>query len=754
MPFRNFSEVEVVLKARRRVEVPLLLVIWLSIAMFSVAEGNYSFLAAGTLTVGLNLFATLRGKELYMNRLFIHALVAVGLVLLFLETFDHETVATFLQGGLSLTGITHFIIIILLAKLCQRKRNRDYVQMLALSFAAAMAGSLICEQLWYAALLMVYLVVTCPVMMGLMVKRGLDASAQAQLPGESAPPPAAQVAWNSIRDWPGRTIRRLMGPILAAMLLTAMLLFMLAPRLGQAINPLAIGVGNALSGLAQRVRLGDARQLYLSDRVVMRVRLLKANGEPARGLPAPYLLAATASRYEDSTWRMVTDDQTILQDTLGVDDPLAKGAIIQEVSMRASVLPHLPTAYPAIRVETSSGYGHIHPDGTAQLLDRLGSSEHFRYSAWSWMGPRTPAQREYLQRRRSGLDDALPPDIAVEVSPRVAQLAREWCEDLLVDRANSPDRRDDIDLAIAYRLRRRLSEDYTYTLDLRSADASRDGVEDFLFYMKEGHCEYFASAMTVMCQSLGVRARLATGYRGDEVDIDTGELIIRDRDAHAWCEVFTPSSDFVIVDPSPAPSQIKPVAGWWGRLRKAWNNAQFLWQEKVLGYDAQRRKQITAYLRGSIQAAVAWCRRAAGQLGESFRDFIVHGRVDTLMTRVTGAVTATAVILALLVFGRAIRRRSRLRRAYATGQAVPPVQLAFMRRLLKLLAKRGIKRTHAQTPGEVLALAADRFGLPQDTTDHLVRFYNRLRWGRRPASREELADADRWVEALAGLLKT
>jgi len=751
MPFRSFSEVEVVLKARRRVEVPLLLVIWLSIAMFSVAEGNYSFLAAGTLTVGMNLFATLRGKELYMNRLFIYVLVSAGLVLLFVETFNDETVATFLNGGLSLEGITHFIIIILLAKLCQRKRNRDYVQMLALSFAAAMAGSLICEQLWYAVLLLVYLVIACHVMMALMLKRGLDASARTQLPGESEPPPAAQVAWNAIRDWPGRTIRRLLAPILVAMLLTGVALFILAPRLGQAINPLAIGSANALSGLAQRVRLGDARQLYLSERVVMRVRLLDADGATLRTAP-PYLLAATASLYEDSTWRMETQRPAI-KNLIEPDATLRRGAVVQEVSMRASVLPRLPTAYPVLRIDSASGYGHIHPDGTGELLDRLRSGEHVRYRAWSWLGPLSQEQRAFLQRRR-GVRPFLPQTPEAAISPRVRELARQWCEDLIARRAELPSRRDELDLAIARRLSRRLSEDYTYTLDLRAADASRDGVEDFLFYMKEGHCEYFASALTVMCQALGVRARLATGYRSDEIDPDTDELIVRDRDAHAWCEVFTPSTDFTVVDPSPAPSRLRGEVGWWGRLRLAWNDAQFVWQERILGYDAERRQKLAAFIRGQLRAVGLWFRVAGIRLAASLHDLVIYGHIDSLLVRVSRVVTGATLFVALLALWRGIRRRLKLRRAYAAGEAVPPAQMAFMRRLLKLLAARGIKRTAAQTPREALAVARDRFNLPPETTDRLVRFYDRLRWGKQPASQEELRNAERLVADLAASLKS
>ena len=82
----------------------------------------------------------------------------------------------------------------------------------------------------------------------------------------------------------------------------------------------------------------------------------------------------------------------------------------------------------------------------------------------------------------------------------MADLARQWCRDLLAARPVDPAVRGPSDLAIAQRIADRLRQDYAYSLDLSSADPDRDAVEDFLFYMKQGHCEYFASALTVMCR--------------------------------------------------------------------------------------------------------------------------------------------------------------------------------------------------------------------------------------------------------------
>ncbi|KKN45112.1 hypothetical protein LCGC14_0686140, partial [marine sediment metagenome] len=132
---------------------------------------------------------------------------------------------------------------------------------------------------------------------------------------------------------------------------------------------------------------------------------------------------------------------------------------------------------------------------------------------------------KYIIRRTQ-----LPP----HAEQRIRDLAKLWCKDLLQQRRDNPDRREELNLAIAHRIKNKLQAEYGYTLDLSESDPSRDGVEDFLFYLRRGHCEYFASALAVMSGLLGVPARVATGYLMDEYDAGTGEFIIRERDAHAW----------------------------------------------------------------------------------------------------------------------------------------------------------------------------------------------------------------------------
>ena len=96
-----------------------------------------------------------------------------------------------------------------------------------------------------------------------------------------------------------------------------------------------------------------------------------------------------------------------------------------------------------------------------------------------------------------------------------------------------------------------LQQNYRYSLQLGHVPSGRDPVDWFLFDARIGYCEQFATAMTLMLRSLGVEARLATGYSTGDYDPVLNQSIVREHDAHAWVEVWFPGYGWVPVDPSP-----------------------------------------------------------------------------------------------------------------------------------------------------------------------------------------------------------
>jgi len=741
MPLRSFSQAEMIHAERRRLERPLLAMIWLGVLTFCSedlsAHGFYLF--AGTLAVGVNFLAARRQRELYVQRGFVNLGVLAGTLALLVELFGAKLEL--------IEALGHYIILIQLCKLFERKSNRDYMQMIVLSLLLMVAAAMRSDSLLFAVLLTGYLVLACYTAMVFTLKRGLDSVATARLANEAAPLDARRVAWNVSRDWPVGPLWRRVGLVLAGMAATGVLLFILAPRDPSAAHAAETG----LSGIPEVVRLGDSRRVRLSDRVVMRVRLHVEGAERPLPRQAFYLRQKTYSSYADSQWASYLDfiPLEFVHERMPQPPPMANATfIVQEVEMTPYLAPSLFTCYPLIRVECDTAHLRLARDLTGTLTPGALRADPIRYKVWSWAPPLNDAQRRYLAILRGSRRGLLFRAAPVDVRPRVAELAKEWCEDLLAARDAQPDRRDELDLAIARRLSGQLEKHYRYTLDLSESNPHRDGVEDFLFHTKKGHCEYFASALAVMCRALDVQARLVGGFLLDPADASGDWLRVRQRHAHAWVEVFTPASDWVIVDPSPAEAVGQPPS-WFGGFDSFFSRLQLAWERNVLGYDYDTRQHLAD--RALAWLAGLWADIVAGAkaLWESIWNLLVHGQFEAplLIFGVLAAAAGLMVegLLALRAVRRRIRRRRRMRRQFT----VAPERLRFIRDLFRLLRRHGVDHTPMRTPLDTARLAAAKLGLPERELTEVIEFYYRLRWGQAAPAEAELQAAEARVAALS-----
>lgn len=89
-----------------------------------------------------------------------------------------------------------------------------------------------------------------------------------------------------------------------------------------------------------------------------------------------------------------------------------------------------------------------------------------------------------------------------------------------------------------------------FQYDTQTAVGSDEsGLEDFLFTSKSGFCEQYASAMGILLRAAGIPSRVAMGYTGGYPNGDY--RTITTQNAHAWIEVFFPSSGWTMFDPTP-----------------------------------------------------------------------------------------------------------------------------------------------------------------------------------------------------------
>lgn len=161
-----------------------------------------------------------------------------------------------------------------------------------------------------------------------------------------------------------------------------------------------------------------------------------------------------------------------------------------------------------------------------------------------------------------------------EIPERVIKLAWEITSD-----AKTPYEK-------AMRIVEHLRERCRYSLSPPHVPMDADAVDFFLFESMEGACDFFASALALMCRVLGIPSRVVTGFMSDEYDPEKRILTLRERDAHAWVEIYIPGCDWVVVDPTPARSRIPiwDVVAWWreARARIKWQVSQRLFSWLII----------------------------------------------------------------------------------------------------------------------------------------------------------------------------
>jgi transglutaminase-like putative cysteine protease len=302
------------------------------------------------------------------------------------------------------------------------------------------------------------------------------------------------------------------------------------------------------------------------------------------------------------------------------------------------------------------------------------------------------------------------------LDPRIADLARRWTSGLT----------DPLDKAQA--IERELSKGYAYTLELPGETA--DPIANFLFERRKGHCEFFASALTLLLRSVDVPARNASGYFGGQ-RVGEGQYVLRAGDAHAWTEVYFPGAGFVAFDPTPAQARLSSASGWRQKWADLVDKAQAGWLQKVIDYS----------IRDQVEGVSGLAQAVGGMLTR------LHGGGGLPWKRILSAagVLALAIWVARRLWegGRPARARMDRRLSAEARDAVK-----LYRALLARLKKRGIQKRPGQTPRELVAELRSKRRPETAVAEEVTERYLAARFGGRPLGPAEQSRLRRAVREL------
>jgi len=95
-----------------------------------------------------------------------------------------------------------------------------------------------------------------------------------------------------------------------------------------------------------------------------------------------------------------------------------------------------------------------------------------------------------------------------------------------------------------------------YTLEVPYPPHDRDLVDFFLFDLRKGYCDYYASAMVVLARAAGVPARFVMGYANGTYDLNAKVYRVTKADAHSWVEIYFSNFGWVPFEPTASRPQL------------------------------------------------------------------------------------------------------------------------------------------------------------------------------------------------------
>lgn len=163
--------------------------------------------------------------------------------------------------------------------------------------------------------------------------------------------------------------------------------------------------------------------------------------------------------------------------------------------------------------------------------------------------PDEPVVECSVLRKRGVNSDGPPEDRELLwMSPRERDTIEQVVRELKLDEL------PDIESKLV-RLKQWFASNFSYTLDLtiqQRPSPAPTALSQFLTDVRAGHCEYFASAATLILREAGVPTRYAIGYAVIEQDLARGDYVIRGSHSHAWCRVWdTERRAWFDFDPTP-----------------------------------------------------------------------------------------------------------------------------------------------------------------------------------------------------------
>ena len=623
---------------------------------------------------------------------------------------DFQTLETGQHANAEVTVLSHLILFLSAVKLLQRKADRDWFFLYLISFFTVLLAAGLTAAPLFLAVLILYLLCALSTIVAFEIQKARRKVTPTQT-RLLVPPDNTLFRKIPMRLWRRKYLETRRLPLVSfGLLLLIMILalpfFLIAPRTASsALRRGGKGV-SGLIGFSDNVTLGQIGELKASDEIFMHVRIDNIGGARANDLR---WRGVALDDFNGRTWKRSTmagraqrrDSESgffKLGTTEDINRLTAQTFIIEPVD--TPIMFAAPRAV-ALQAELRT----INVDSEGAIQGAFHTDRRLVYKAFSDMAqPNVNVLR--ADRMQYMAESARYLALPNHIDARIGTLTRD-----VIQKSGAKTWYDASRAVESY-----LRENFGYTLEMKAGGA--DPLADFLFNVKQGHCEYFATAMSVMLRTQGLATRVVNGFLPGEYNQAAGAFTVRQSDAHSWVEVYFPQTNsWVTFDPTPAAGRTtRERTGLAGALSKYSEALELMWFQYVVGYDKDEqrslvtslRKKLLEFQRGSFNK-VEQARAAAPRM---LRPILI----------------AAGSLIGLLAFVFLTRRVQRFGwrkglRVWQTAVDDQTTRVEFYNRLLKALEKQGVKREAYQTPLEFAAVSRS------NDAAAITMIYNRVRFG-------------------------
>ncbi len=560
----------------------------------------------------------------------------------------------------------HLICFLAVVRVLSAKTDRDFFFVKVIAFLELLAATLLSASVSFFLFLTLFLIFGVATFCCTEIRRAGRVDRQVVLGGAS-------------RAGFARRLASLTALITVGIVVMTSGLFFLLPRTARAAFRSIVSERYHLPGFSNEVTLGQIGELKQSSTALLHVRI----ADPYDKMQLKWRGAAL-SQFDGRRWynpRGAAERIAISSGPTALVDDWQRRRPGQRISYEVRIGPvdsdALFFAGPPEFVQVD-GVRAIYRGQGDSFRSGLGSTQGRSYRAISHLPhPTMPSPGAALDELTRNEYLLLPGS----TDRRILALAKE-----LAGTGSTAER--------ARRIEGWLQKQFVYTTDLPEHEVA-DPLAYFLFERRQGHCEYFASAMAVMLRALSIPARVVTGFQSGTYNPMTGWHVIRASDAHSWVEAWTPEAGWTTFDPTPPDMRGTQGMGLlWSKLMLYADAADTWWRDWIVNYNLDSQIDLVSRVERNSQLL-----RTSSRFTTSlFTVGMAWGAAALGYAAALGAL-GLAVWLVAPMGVEWLRARQQASRV-ARGQVAASDAAVLYLRMLKALHRRGVEKPAWLTPAE------------------------------------------------------